>query len=284
MPPTSAGTASTGVAGRPLGDRAALGGRSAGIVGAGRLGSALALALLNRGLPRERLRLSIGGGPVSRGRLEEAGLADLAVPASEAAASCDIVVIALRPQDAALIGPIRTREDCAVLSCMAAVPLEAVRRLAGSGTARGMTSGPDTIVEGRGAAAICPADSGAAELLEFLGLRLLRLDDESLVDAFTAAVCMPAALARVGAAAAADMERLAMELPPIAPIFRWAVEVLPEFASKAEREAYVARMITPGGITERIVASLSSGSPVRDAYFAGIARAGEIAASFRSAT
>jgi pyrroline-5-carboxylate reductase len=255
-----------------------------GIIGAGRLGSALALALLDRGLPRDRLMLSIGGGAASRGRLEEAGLAELAVPAEEAAASCDIVLLSLRPQAAARLGTMRTRPGCAVLSCMAAVPLEAVRRLAGAEAARGMTSGPDTILEGRGAAAICPAGSGAAEVLEILGLRLLRLDDEELVDAFTAAVCMPAALALRGDAAADDIERLAAELPPIASIFRWAGEILPEFASGSEREAYVARMITPGGITERIVGALGSGASIRDAFYAGLARAGEIAAAFRAAT
>jgi pyrroline-5-carboxylate reductase len=277
MPPTSAGTGSA--ADSPA---EPLSGRSVGIIGAGRLGAAIGRALIDRGLPRERLFLSIRGGPESRARLAGAGLGDRVVPVAEAAASCDIAIVAIRPQEAASLGPLGLRDGCAALSCMAGVPLDAVRRLAGAEAARGMTSGPDTILDGRGVAALCPSAAPAGEILDFLGLRALRFDDERLVDAFTAAVCMPAAIAAAGEAAASDIDRLAAELQPIAPVFRWAVDALPRFACGSESEAYVARMITPGGITERIVGSLRSGSSVYDAYFAGLAKAREIAASFRA--
>jgi pyrroline-5-carboxylate reductase len=109
-----------------------------------------------------------------------------------------------------------------------------------------------------------------------MGLAVARVADESLVDAFTAAVCLPAALAIVGAAARGELEALAEDVPALASVFQWAPTVLPDFVSEDERRAYVDRMVTPGGVTERVVASIRSGDSIRGAFRAGIRRAEEL--------
>jgi pyrroline-5-carboxylate reductase len=123
------------------------GGRSVGIVGAGRLGSALALALIGRGLPRASLLLSTQAGEASKARLADLGLADrLAVNAEVA-------------------------------------------------------------------------------------------------------------------------------LTELARVFRWVPAATPVFSSEAERRAYIDRMVTPGGVTERIVSSLDAGRRARAAFHDGVVRA-----------
>jgi pyrroline-5-carboxylate reductase len=251
---------------------------SIGILGAGRLGSALALALLARGYPRDRLRLAARGSVESMARLASAGLDDLVAPREEVAGS-DLVIVAVRPQSVAELGALGLGEGAAAAFCVAGLRLSEARRIAGPRAARMMTSGPDTILEGRGVAAVCPGDSPFSALLERVGLSVARSDDESLVDAFTAAVCMPAALALMGAAAEGGLESLAGELPELAGVFRWAPSVLPSFASEEERAAYVDRMVTPGGVTERVVAAVRSGRSVRDAFYAGLRRAEALGAA-----
>ena len=246
-----------------------------GIIGAGRLGSALALAMLERGLPRDSLVLGTRGGAESRARLESAGLAGRIAPREEVEGA-EVLVVAVRPQSIAGLGPVELKDGASAAFCVAGLRLAAARRIAGHGAARMMTSGPDTILVGRGVAAVCPGDSPATTLLERAGLDVARVPDDASIDAFTAAVCMPAVLAMDGEAAIEGLESLASELPDLARVFRWAPSILPAFSSSAERDAYVDRMVTPGGVTERVVGAFRSGRGVRDAFYAGLARAAEL--------
>jgi pyrroline-5-carboxylate reductase len=204
-------------------------GAGVGILGAGRLGSALALALLARGLPRDRLLLATRGSEESRARLEAAGLSELLVPGAELARA-EVLIVALRPQSVAALGPLGLGEGATAAFCVA-------------------------------------------------GLSTARLDEESMIDAFTAAVCMPAAIVLAEESAQEGLEALAAEMPELARVFRWAPTVLPAFASEEARAAYVDRMVTPGGVTERVVAAIRAGRGLRDAFYAGLRRAEELGVS-----
>jgi Pyrroline-5-carboxylate reductase len=231
-------------------------------------------------LPREALLLSTRGGAESTARLHEAGLTDRLAPAEQTAAS-GRTIVAVRPDSIGALAGLPFGKGESVLFCVAALPLAEARRIAGEGAARAMTSGPDTILEGAGLAAICPAHAPCGDILDFLGLRVTGLDDESLMDAFTAAVCMPAAVALLGDESLADLEMLASDLPELAQAFAWAPDVLPSFRSDEERLEYVNRMVTPGGVTERIVSSIRSGLGAHDAFYEGVARSREIASSLQ---
>lgn len=258
--------------------------RSVGIIGAGRLGSALAFALIDRGLPRERLFLSTRGGAESAERLAGFGLSDRLVQGEEAV-SADLVVLAVRPQDALALGRLPCRPAAAAIACVAGLSLEAARSIVGPGATRAMTSGPDTILEGNGVAAVCPGEGRGAFLLEMLDLGVVRLDDEAEMDCFTAAVCMPAAFALIGAETLLlPLDQLATELPRLANVFHWVPSVSPgTSASDEERAAYLKRMITPGGVTERLVEALRAGMGVRDAYYEAVSRARALGAAVRAA-
>ena len=132
-----------------------------GIIGAGRLGSALAMLSLARGLPRERLLLSTGGGLASLARLRETGLADRVATNEDIVERRDTIVIALRPQALPTLKPLPYVDGRILVSCMAGIPLRCIAAIAGVGVTRAMTSGPDTLLEGQGIAAAyrCPFDS-----------------------------------------------------------------------------------------------------------------------------
>ncbi len=112
-----------------------------------------------------------------------------------------------------------------------------------------------------------------------MGLRVFELSDEEMMHAFTVGVCLPAALLVAGrkeksvAQAARIIEK---EYPGFEEIYVWAKDVLPNFDSDEEREEYVKRMSTKGGITEAIVNSLNSGSTFLTALRCGIAKSREI--------
>lgn len=250
-----------------------------GIVGAGRLGSVLAAILVARGLPRDCLFLSTGGGGASLERLRKSELLDRVTTNEILAESCEIILVALRPQSLASFRLPHRRDGSLVLSCMAGVPLRRAETMSGGEAVRAMTSGPDTIAEGRGVAVLYPVEARATRLFAFLGIDAIALREESLIDAFTAAVCLPAALALEGDSARADLAELAAEYPELSAVFQWAPGVLPPFPSAAARLSYLERMITPGGLTERIVEATRRGEGIRAAFREGLVRAREISAS-----
>ena len=116
---------------------------------------------LARGLPRERLLLSTGGGLASLARLRETGLADRVATNEDIVEHCDTIVIALRPQALPTLKPLPYVDGRILVSCMAGIPLRCIAAIAGVGVTRAMTSGPDTLLEGKGIAAACrcPFDS-----------------------------------------------------------------------------------------------------------------------------
>lgn len=85
-----------------------------------------------------------------------------------------------------------------VISCMAKVPLQAIRRILGVEAVRMMPSGPSTIQEKRGITAIYPNNEVVIRILRCLDLRVYQLLDEDLMHIFTVGVCLPAAFLESG--------------------------------------------------------------------------------------
>jgi pyrroline-5-carboxylate reductase len=245
-----------------------------GILGAGVLGGALARALVGRGFRRKNLLIAHRGSPDTRARLEAEGLGGCVVSAEALMRRAGLVLLAVCPQDLpSLVALPKPRG--ALACCVAGVPLEAYRRLGLSGAVRMMISGPDTIASGRAVATCFPALPPVRALLNAAGAEYIPSESEEDVDAFTAGVCLPAALALTGNQADA-LGRIARARPRIAPVCRWARRVLPDFEGEADRDAYVRRMVTKGGVTEAIVEGVLRGTPLDEAFDRGVRRAGEI--------
>ncbi len=62
----------------------------------------------------------------------------------------------------------------------------------------------------------------------------------------------------------------------------WAMKIIPDLRSEAERKEYVRKIATKGGVTEAIVDSLNSGGTFLEAIRSGIARSKEISDKYAS--
>lgn len=250
-----------------------------GIIGCGHLGRALAAELIVHGFPKEKLLVSYGGSASTLERIRKAGLLENVSDNAEICRKSTIVFIAVRPQAIEGLKELSFSKNALVVSCMAGVSSTSLKNAFGVDVYRIMPSGPDTIKKGKGIIAVYPRSDILMDILPCMGLRVFELSDEEMMHAFTVGVCLPAALLVAGrkeksvAQAARIIEK---EYPGFEEIYVWAKDVLPNFDSDEEREEYVKRMSTKGGITEAIVNSLNSGSTFLTALRCGIAKSREI--------
>lgn len=249
-----------------------------GIIGAGHLGLSLAGALIDHGFPRADLLISHAGSPATRANIRDAGLENNLAGNDEICRGASVIFIAVRPQSVSTLAGLPFPRDGLVISCMAGISRESLRKHLGIEAIRMMPGGPDTIRHNHGIAAICPDHPRLSGLLSFMGLDVHAVPDEESMHVFTAGVCLPAAILAYRATGREpdnEIAGLGREFPLLAGLCRWAAEVTPS-GSCSEEEAYIARMCTPGGVTSAIVTSIRSGASFSAAIHAGIIRSREI--------
>jgi pyrroline-5-carboxylate reductase len=252
-----------------------------GIIGCGHMGRALAGELLARGFPQERLEVSCGKSASSLESIKRAGLWNCLAENEEICRDSSIIFISVRPQVLRELEGLSFPEDSLVASCMAGISLHALKRILGTNAVRMMPSGPATIQEKRGIAAVYPHNYALTRILTGLDLQVCELSSEDLMHIFTVGVCLPAALLACGNG---DVEAAALSLveeyADFPEILAWAKDVLPTFERDEDREDYIRKTATRGGITEAIIGSLSAGSGLEQALRRGIARSREISCRF----
>lgn len=250
-----------------------------GVIGCGHLGRTIARELICRGLPPRRLMLSRGRSHESLQGILEAGLGSCLADNQEICRDCSIIFICIRPQSLPDLVELAFPRDALVVSCMAGVSLQAIRRLLAVDAARMMPSGPDSIKVGKGIAAVYPNDRLLCRILQGLGLRVFELSEEEQMHIFTVGICLPAALLASEDDAHAGEEAcrcLSRDYPDFPEICSWAGNVLPEFEREEDKQDYIRKMATRGGVTEAIVQSLSRDNSLLKGLEQGIERSREI--------
>lgn len=263
--------------------REARGSFKIGIVGCGHLGQAIARSLLRHGLEKKNLLISIRGNHKTIQRLGELDMASCLAANGRLFEEAQVVFITVRPQDILELKDTVQQGKALVVSCMAGVSAELLNKMWGTQVYRMMLSGPDTILNGKGVAAMYPEHEQLIPLLCAMGLTYIQTNTENDLNTFTAGVCLPAALLKADNPAGNEQAilRIGKEYPLISKLFAWASTVLPSFENSTDREAYINRMITRGGVTDAIIKSLASGAPLDDALKEGIARTKEISAEIQ---
>jgi len=255
-----------------------------GIIGCGHLGRTLARQMVDHGLPKDALSVSYGGRASTLEKIKSMGLAQNISDNEEICKRSKITFIAVRPQSFKDLKDLVFDESSLVVSCMAGISRASLKKSLGLGVdvCRIMPSGPDTIREKKGIVAVYPYNELLVSVLSHTGLRVYELSDEEMMHFFTAGVCLPAALLvaeRLGLSTDPAIDVIVEDYPDFREIYHWAKRVLPALSSDLEREEYIRRMSTKGGITEAIIDSLNSGSTFLDALRRGIARSREISIS-----
>jgi pyrroline-5-carboxylate reductase len=248
-----------------------------GIVGCGHLGRAIALSLIKHGLDRDNLLVSYRGNPGTRRSLEDDGLSSCIADNDTLFKEAGIILLTVKPQE---LGGLRIPGNLGgrlLASCVAGAPLKLLGELFSATVSRMMFSGPDTILSDKGVATVYPHNDSLVRLIRFLDLRFIEVGSESDLNVFTAGVCLPAAILKIGNLDEAfiSIDRLRNDFPLLSGLFDWAVG-LPELKDRRQQDDYIARMVTKGGVTEAIVKCLEAGDPLDVALRRGIARTREI--------
>lgn len=249
-----------------------------GIIGCGHLGQALLESLIVHGFSRENIFISYRGNPATYDKINKLGFADRIAETEKILQETDIIFLTLKPQDVGLLKSMTVSEEALVVSCVAGLSARVLKSIWDRPVLRMMVSGPDTILSQRGMAALYPYDEAVGGLLREMRFSLAAVADESEMDIFTAGVCLPAALSMGNSELAiqAAITAIAREYPAFFDLYAWARGVLPAFRDAGEREEYISRMITKGGVTEAIVTSLKAGEPFLTALTKGIALSRDI--------
>jgi pyrroline-5-carboxylate reductase len=217
---------------------------SIGLFGAGHLARAIAVGLLDAGLPRSSLAICHRASEQTHQQLVLAGLSDLIAESQQVVRRSRILFYLVRPQDHAAIGDYRVRNDSLFVSFLAGVRLESIPvHLPATRRVRVMSSAPDSLRQRKGIAALAPSVSPLIrEVMESLGLHILALRSEDDIHAFTAlGPCLPIVLTYwEGLGNSVDDSELLdtanrFSLPDYAAILHWAHVIRPRNLSKDER-------------------------------------------------
>jgi pyrroline-5-carboxylate reductase len=253
-----------------------------GIIGCGHIGRTFAEQMVDHGFPRDALRVSYGGKASTLENIKCAGLAENITGNEEICQKSTITFIAVRPQAFEDLKGLSFNDQSLVVSCMAGISRASLKRAFGVDVCRIMPSGPDTIREKKGIVAVYPHNDLLVSVLSHTGLRVYEISDEEMMHFFTVGVCLPAALLAaemLGLSAGHAIDAIVEDYPDFKEIHHWAKRALPALSSDLEREEYISRMSTKGGITEAIIDSLRSGSTFLDALRRGIEKSREISVS-----
>ena len=254
-----------------------------GVVGCGHLGQAIVQSLLSHGFDKEKLLISSGSSPLTLKRLADQGLTSCLSENEKIFREADLVFITLKPQDIMRIKEAASSGKAILVSCMAGVTISLLHQILGKSVYRMMLSGPDTIKSEKGVTAMYPENHQLKQILQRMNLKYLNIRSEEELDVFTAGVCMPAAIIKSADPKQQQMaiDKVKEEYPIFPELYSWAAKVLPSFANESDKESYVNRMITKGGVTEAIVNSLSKGESLDAALKKGIKRTKEISEEIR---
>jgi pyrroline-5-carboxylate reductase len=222
-----------------------------------------------------------GGSPQTAASLTAAGLSPSVVDARALTRQSRVILYLVRPQEVDAIANCELYPDSLIVSFLAAIPLKRIPvGVPYNSRVRVMPSAPDTIVKGMAIAGIFPRGNPiVGELLDALRVEQFPLDRESDIHAFTAlAVCLPIVLAfaRALGRSVGDGEllecALGRALPDFDRILRWAYSAEPRFATDAERERYIQKAATPGGVTEAMLSRIADGGSIMESMEAGVSR------------
>jgi pyrroline-5-carboxylate reductase len=251
-----------------------------GIVGCGHLGQAIATSLLMHGFNKNNIYVSYHGNPATYKQLVKKGLANCILDNKRLFSEADFVFITVRPQDVIDLSKLTVPKKVKIISCVAGLSTGTLKKIFNRTIMRMMVSGPDTIVKGKGIAMLYPNDHLAEQILTgMIGLRLFKVTHESDLNAFTAGVCLPGLLLTYTDEKEIQyaITKLTQQYPWFRDVYLWSKTVLPVFSSASEKQEYLLKMATKGGVTEAIVNSLQAGAPLFTALNKGITRSQQLA-------
>ncbi len=250
-----------------------------GIIGCGHLGRTLAQVLLDNHFPKKNLKVSYGGSSSTLASIRRSGLSENITDNDQLCKQSDMIFIALKPQNFKELKKLVFPKRVVVVSCMAGIAINSFQSVLGIDVFRIMPSGPDTILKKKGIVALFPYQDLLRRFLFEMGFKVYKVKCEEDLHTFTAGVCLPAALLaakKLNGTIDNTILEIEKDYPDFKTIYQWAMNALPNFETEAEKDEYIRKMTTKGGITECIIDSIYKNKGFLRAIRNGIARSKDI--------
>ena len=237
-----------------------------GILGAGNIGQSLIIKLLEKDYPEDNIKLTYRGSIFTFEKIYDNNLVDMISDNSRIVEESDIIILSVPPQSFKQIGNFGLEEDKLVISFMAGIPVDDIKKQTGSANVvRIMPTGPDTILNSTAIAGVYPSDDKVCELLDLLDIEYHVLDDEDDMKYMTLIGCLPAVYSKYDYESSENKEaidKLSHEFPLFEQLAYKAFLLVPE----DNKDEFIKKVSTPGGVTQKILFSLDNGKSMYDSF------------------
>lgn len=247
-----------------------------GVIGAGRIGRALILKLLEKGFPYDNIKLTYNGSIYTFSDISDNNLIDMISSNSEIVKISSILILSVPPQMFKAIGDFNLTDDTLVISFMAGIESgDIIRQTGSSNVVRIIPTGPDTILDSRAVAGVYGHNQLAEELFDLLDIDYIIVDDEENMDYIAIAGCLPAIYCMVDADSEENIEavnKISEDFPEFKELASKCAKLTPD----NNRQEFISKFTTPGGVTQAILNGLNSGKSLYESLLMGIERNKEL--------
>ena len=247
-----------------------------GIIGAGNIGLSLILKLLKKGYPEENIKLTYRGTIFTFEKLYDNNLVDMISDNARIVEESDIIILSVPPQAFKQIGDFGITDDKLVISFMAGISIDEIKQQTGSNNIiRIIPTGPDTIMDSSSIAGAYPSNQLAEEFFKLWDMDYYIVDDEDKMDLMVLAGCLPAVYCKVDADSKENIDairKIAGDCTEFIELSQKAKNLVP----KDNKEEFIEKFSTPGGITAAIIRSLDDGNDLYDSLLKGLERNKEV--------
>ena len=231
-----------------------------GVLGVGAIGAAIVTGLCENVDEAPKVLLSPRNAGIAAGLARRFAGVDVAADNQAVVDGAQVVVVCLRPQVAqAALAELRFPADRVVISAMAGVPVEALRRLVAPATDVARAIPLPSVARRAAITPVHPPNAVAAALFDRLG-EAVELADGEAFEAFSAATATIAAHFAYLSTIAAWLESQAIAEPAATRYVASMFAGLAEATRSGERfERLASEHATPGGINEQFLSGLEEG-------------------------
>ncbi len=247
-----------------------------GIIGAGHIGQAIAIQLLKYNYPKDQLILSHNGKTETSEELKNLNLNDNVKANQELINASDIIIFAVHPQTFELLEKLSYPEDKIIITFMAGLSYKTIQsKTRCKKVTSVIPTGPDTITNSEAVAGLYPADKLTQDLLDFIKIDYYIVNNLHQMDLMTLVGCLPAVFCKIDPTTDENRKAIkdfAGDFPDFIEASRKAENLVPDH----DKDVFVDRVSTPGGVTEAMINSVLAGNSLEDALNAGLKRNEEL--------
>lgn len=243
-----------------------------GVIGAGNIGQALILKLIEKNFPKDNIKLTYNGSIFTFEKIYDNDLVDMISDNTKIVEESSILILSVTPQSFKQIGNFGITDDKLVISFMAGITIEELKKQTGSNNiVRIIPTGPDTILDSVAIAGAYPSNEVAESLFDLLDFDYDIVDNEDKMDLMVLAGCFPAIYCKCNPDSEdtiRDIERIADGCVEFIEMSKKSKSLVP----KENHDEFIEKFATKGGITEAIINSLNEGDSLYDALLKGLER------------